>query len=1207
MKKLVNALVNSLVNSLSNRWFIQALGLIAVALLIWFVGPLIAVAEWRLLASEFSRLLAIMLVMLLWGGNLYRLHWQARQRNQQLLAALSEDQRSSQRVQDEEQGVIRERFEQALAILKSSQSKSKSNSQGKGHRGSQYLYELPWYIIIGPPGSGKTTALVNSGLQFPLADQLGEGSVQGVGGTRHCDWWFTDEAVLVDTAGRFTTQDSHESVDRAAWQQFIQLLKTHRPQQPINGALIAVSLGDLLQQSEQERRQHATTLRRRIEELHASLGIRFPVYMLFTKCDLVPGFSEFFANYGNQLRAQVWGETFAMAEPGAQAFDIADYPQHFDSLVERLQQQQLTQLHSQGDREKRSLVLGFPGQFASLRDLVGVFLEEVFSSNRYKESALLRGVYYTSGTQSGTPIDRLLGSLVQSFGFAPGTLVGASGRGKSYFIKDLLKEVIFREAEIAGVDGRLIRRRLWRQRLSYAAALGLLTLGLGGWTFSYLNNAARVETLELILSDSQALAVSTPLSSADFAAILPELEQMKAATQVYAGATWALKLGLYQGDKLEPRATQAYLQVLQRRLLPLLVARTEALILANEPEDTDTLYALLKVYLMYGGVRPYEAKLLSDWAAADWQQTFALASGAGERLQAHMRTLMAQGFEPVVLNEALVSESRRILARDSQARQVYQGVKHGLLQNHTQDLPLKDLLGGYGGDLFVSRSDRDLRSQIIPGMFTKQGFYQQFLPHGRQLAREYLSNNWVLGEPHQASQNVALTELQDEVFELYYQDYIHQWDGVLQDLKIKPVADPVATVRQVGYAAGLDSPLRGLLEGVERETSLTQLLTADKAAGLDAASKALASVSGKLTMQRQKASRLARVSKEAGLLDGVESGLGLAVEEHFKPYINLINQRGSSSALDRLSKDLGDLHAYLDGTIGSPYSSTAALDAASGHSNRNTQGPFEQLSRYQTALPRAVSGWMKALVAQSRGQLMGVAKQELNTLWRANVVEEYRRSLAGRYPLVPGADNEATLLDFSRFFTRQGTLDRFFTEHLANFVNTQSTHWTEKRVDGMALGLSGHVLEQLQRAARIREVFFQRQGRQLHVPFRMKPLQLDAGVSRFKLTLGDQEVSYRHGPRRSSDLVWPLPAGFNRVRVQFEGQNGGLTSRSEVGPWAWFRLLQSSELSTTGQRALYQVRFREQGSEAVYELRANSVINPFGENVLSRFRLPESL
>ena len=66
-------------------------------------------------------------------------------------------------------------------------------------KGGQALYQLPWYAIIGPPGAGKTTALFNSGLRFPLAERHGAEPVRGVGGTRNCDWWFTEKAVLLDT------------------------------------------------------------------------------------------------------------------------------------------------------------------------------------------------------------------------------------------------------------------------------------------------------------------------------------------------------------------------------------------------------------------------------------------------------------------------------------------------------------------------------------------------------------------------------------------------------------------------------------------------------------------------------------------------------------------------------------------------------------------------------------------------------------------------------------------------------------------------------------------------------------------------------------------------------------------------------------------------------------------------------------------------
>ena len=110
------------------------------------------------------------------------------------------------------------------------------------------------YAFIGAPGSGKTTALVNAGLTFPLAEQFGKAAIRGIGGTRNCDWWFTNEAVLIDTAGRYTTQESNESVDKAEWQGFLALLRNSVRGSRLNGVLLTVSVADLLQMTAQERK-----------------------------------------------------------------------------------------------------------------------------------------------------------------------------------------------------------------------------------------------------------------------------------------------------------------------------------------------------------------------------------------------------------------------------------------------------------------------------------------------------------------------------------------------------------------------------------------------------------------------------------------------------------------------------------------------------------------------------------------------------------------------------------------------------------------------------------------------------------------------------------------------------------------------------------------------------------------------------------------
>ena len=138
--------------------------------------------------------------------------------------------------------------------------------------------------------------------------------MRGVGGTRNCDWWFTDQAVLIDTAGRYTTQDSDARVDGAGWLGFLRLLKQHRRRQPLNGVVVAIGLSDLAALDDDARHAHARTIRRRVRELHDQLGVRVPIYAVFTKTDLIAGFVEFFDNLGKEEREQVWGMTFPLDE-----------------------------------------------------------------------------------------------------------------------------------------------------------------------------------------------------------------------------------------------------------------------------------------------------------------------------------------------------------------------------------------------------------------------------------------------------------------------------------------------------------------------------------------------------------------------------------------------------------------------------------------------------------------------------------------------------------------------------------------------------------------------------------------------------------------------------------------------------------------------------------------------------------------------------
>jgi type VI secretion system protein ImpL len=286
----------------------------------------------------------------------------------------------------EEAAQLGQRFKEALDLLKQLRfgvDRPSLWTRIRALGSQQYLYNLPWYVFIGAPGAGKTTALINSGLRFPLADRLGREAVRGVGGTRNCDWWFTDEAVFLDTAGRYTTQQSDREVDAAAWRSFLALLKKSRPRRPINGVLVTISVADLLQQSAAERETHARALRTRVQELYQTLGLRIPVYVLVTKSDLLAGFSEFFGALGREERAQAWG--FALPY-GTEVLDPAALSGELQRLERRLYDQLPERLEEERDATRRALLYGFPQQFALLRDRLVQFVEGAFSRRSSRPS-----------------------------------------------------------------------------------------------------------------------------------------------------------------------------------------------------------------------------------------------------------------------------------------------------------------------------------------------------------------------------------------------------------------------------------------------------------------------------------------------------------------------------------------------------------------------------------------------------------------------------------------------------------------------------------------------------------------------------------------------------------------------------------------------------------------------------------------------------
>ncbi len=1175
---------------LTNPWVIQFLGLLAVSLLIWLAGPLIAIAGSVPLESELARILLIAALFLGWV--IYRLLMKIRAGNteKELVTQLvAGDTDHIAAASADEVDMLRKGFEEALTLLKQSRKEAKTDSQ--------FIYQLPWYAIIGAPGSGKTTALINSGLHFPLAEKLGKHAVKGVSGTRNCDWWFADDAVFLDTAGRYTTQESHQAVDAAGWSGFLNLIKKHRPLRPLNGVIVASSIADLLQQSEQERAEHARAIRSRIQELYQHLGVRLPVYLCFTKADLLAGFSDFFADLTPEQRAQVWGETFSAASLQGDHDVLAQFSDAYAELLQRLQARTLRRIQDERDIQRRSAILDFPQQLALLKPAMLDFLQTTFTANRYEEPLLLRGIYFTSGTQEGTPIDRVLGILASAFRLDRQTAPLYSGQGKSFFLTRLLKDVLFPEAELAGQDPKLVKRNRLMQLGAYIGAGALFLLLIGLWTLSYFNNQAAMDKVEEQISQYRSIKLAAADTRGNFTVLLPKLDTLSAIDAVYQDSGILSGLGLSQADKIQAAAQHSYQTLLRDYFLPAIQMRLKERMQGQEGNNQDVLYQLLKVYLMFNQTDKLEPATAIAWIRADWDRQYATDPETAARLLRHLDNLLKLQALPVQIDENFVGAVRGKLTQTPLIGQIYSRFKTEALIDKSHDFYLGKALGPDAGRVFALPDGKDVSAYSIPGLFTAYGYTELFLKKSRDFVKDAVQQNWVLGS--QSRVDILQTQpLHDELKKLYLSEYQAAWADLLAKLKLQPALSTNQTAQILDILSRPDGPLKALLTTIDENTSLSRLSKQLSDSLAQAAGKAVPAT-GDTGNQA-----LALAADALGLGTGGPDPVK-AVEDRFEPLRNLVSGGPDKpGALEPVLQQLKGLRDYFLQVS----SANTGGQAVQNQANLFSGAGMDVLKQAQlefARLPEPLKSWFQIVISSGGQKLSTAAKGQLSEMVKTGVASPCKAALNGRYPFSRSSLQDVLLADFAKLFAPAGLIDQFFLANLKPFVDTSKPVWTEMSSD-KPLGLEQASIRQFQLASQIRDAFFA-SGAMPQVQFELKPKLLDNTVGTFRLQIEGQEAVYRHGPEQAVSLKWPGPNPSQGVRMVFETLDGRQVGRSKEGTWAFFRLLDEATIIPGDAPEKFTLTFKLQGLTASYELRAASVNNPFNLQELQSFRCPDAL
>jgi type VI secretion system protein ImpL len=1118
-------------------------------------------------------LLPLLIAAAVWGFR----RLTARRASTNLEQALANDGARERRAASDARGAeldrLRGEFERAVKALKSSKL-----AQGS-RRGSEALYRLPWYTIIGPPASGKTTVLRNSGLKFPYLPGTGD-RLKGIGGTRNCDWWLTNHAILLDTAGRWSIEES----ERDEWLAFLDLLKKHRGERPLNGIIAAISIaGDAatsISAAEDDLKDIALRMRERLDEITGRLGVALPVYLMFTKCDLIHGFVESFNNLSGERRKQIWGFT-APVLTGARRDPGNYFAQQFDLLREELEQRSVVRMAEEVDPKLIPLIYEFPAQFGALKDKLTFFVDELFDSSAYRETPLLRGAYFTSGTQEGAPADLLFEEMANALNLRPQVYESREEEKKSYFLHDMLMRVVFEDRALATASTVELSRLQLRRRLTTSGLFVSALLGTALSIDACQHNLNALQSTEDALLASEAARQQAP-DSAPGARPEPvaELATLEGEIPRHALGSRGLRdLGLYEGERVTPPLARYYQDALTRAVVRPLLQQNHAALLARTRElqlnagarrsqsldegARSELFDALSLHLLLTGPResctprPGARKdfilgqLLALWQRAEPADK-ARASERQKLIERYVE-LADHAITPAPISverdERAVLEARRALGEDDRVGRLLARV----LANYEAPLTLAKLAGPS-----VAIQART----TVGGAFNLEAWAQISRSIGAADFSESESD-WVFGCGG-TQDDKARAERDSQAFQKsYLKRYGASWLEFLSGLAARSPGNAADAETMLGELVNRSGVLGALFASVRENTALSY---PSDPSSLQATPEMLEKARAALDVgQKLGTSGLSwRASQGLVVMDAAKAIAPAAaagpelVEPLHTQYADFASfdqpaQGGGASGLDQyrrlLEPVLVALKAYrqdeskVDGLATAAQSALEQTDLLI----RNHGGKWT--AQLTDLLVPVLSGVLD-LVRVGRGN-------QLARGYCDAVYAPFQRELAGRFPLSPDSTEPASLSAFTRFFQPEsGSLWAFQKTHLAGSVSSEGGRFRFTGAQARSV-YREELIGFLQRAAAITEAFFPEGGSGPRMPFRIR-VRGAPGYSLTSFRAGSRLVQYDSGEESWATMEWPGEQGSSGgVALSVTPYQGPSPRPLQFdNPWGLFMILQ---------------------------------------------------
>ncbi|WP_323123569.1 type VI secretion system membrane subunit TssM [Burkholderia alba] len=1047
----------------------------------------------------------------------------------------------------------------------------------------QHRNALPWFLVLGPEGSGK------SHLVAKALDAAGTETERALAvdplGSRGDDFDFrlSNDAVWLDIGGRWNLRDGIDDAAFDAWKKLLQGLRRLRGGAPISGVVLCVDGAALVDAPLETRKRLADVVRRRLAEMREVFGQQAQVYVALNGIDRLDGAVSMLS----LVDAARWanGVGFCLPDDAVEtsaAAAGASWQGALQQLQLRVQQQVLFAAPAATGVDANYAQLRFVETLSQLHKALLVWLQIALAPGEIHSAARLRGVW--------------MGSMAELAVAQPGA--GPAGASAPTRPLSALWTPLFRQVALERDGVRPSGVKSWRGRVGQAlrwTALPVLAICLLLWFgWGYVAERNYLEDVWAQFSEAKRLAQAQVSYGTDGGSPLLDVAgQMRYAQAQAEDAGRGMATPYFEHGLVADAALDTYHRQLQKMLMPELYNEVRRTLVAQADGAPGDIYQTLKVYLMLCRPDHRNATDVERWLGSRWDSLSGGQYGDDDRraLLAHVRALIELPKLPGTPEDAnLVRTARARAAQIPLVTRVLQNIHAQGLPAQVNDISLSRAAGFEAAMSLRMRSNVPATDVAVSGWFTRAGYTDVFLPRLEKSARAMLEEeSWVLrDEPLRGNTfqiDGLVQKLADSTRAQFLQDYIAGWQNFLNDVTVRSVTGLDDASQLAAAMMDSQSPLASLLRFAARETTLTG---ANDEGNIDS------------WIDRQKY-RLEKGRRQiVGELSGQHYRTVLlpehVVEEHFQAIRQLaaqLNNRSvsSSNPLSRLFEPLYRQLGLVNGALQAGQVLPAQYDA------------FSRLKETAARQPEPVRGIMLDLVSNGSTMTTRESGALLNRGAAGATSTVCSTGFTSRYPFRRNAQLDAGVEDFERMFSAQGLMATYFRDHLAAYVDTSSTPWKALRSNGGNLGLvSPGVLGSYETADRIRGGMLDESGH-LRVSTVLRFIDMDPQVSEAQLTVGGQTLRYAHGMTSPQRIDWNGQNTKLAIQLQLKSVDGRLSTLQFGGPWALFRFFDAGQAgSGTADRRerLYQTSL----GTVRLEWQALTTPSPIWSGMLQSFRCP---